>query len=116
MYIDAVYIPASLNVLPFSPQEGRIYQAPSEIPVGPSESDVSTTTYMTLLSIDVNATFKIYPEDFSPALPPGNFLAVPYAPGLTTMSQRCGNGSSLASCAAPFSATRPLDTHTGIGN
>lgn len=121
IYMDFVYLPKQAGVLPFDPTVGRVFQAPSVLPGGPSSQahrQAAPLVFQTMLSVDVNETFLVHPEDFAQGMEDaaGLWLAVPYAPGLRAMDARCRNSSELAACALPFGAASPLDAYVGIGD
>ena len=145
-YVDAVYLPIG-TVTGLNPTIGRIYQAPSFLADSPASaaaaaslaatrgnydlSYFSTTVpasapFLTLLSIDINASVSISPGMLTPDLSPTAvssragvagmvnwYVALPWARGFDVTAAECADGAPSTPCTVIFSPDQPLAVFTG---
>lgn len=114
--IDAVYLPTGSQPWPVA--RGRVFQAPSFLPLASNGSSAGLTTWTTILSVDVTSPFLLLPGFLYPSLAvaehgtSGTYAAVPWVRGgASAISAACADGQPASGCAATFDALNPLDLY-----
>lgn len=123
----AAAIDATFAITAGAAPAGSVWAAPAFIAGGPiaafpsfpiagSVDAVTGQPFFSILCVDVNVTFTLFPWDLSPdltGLTSGGYVAVPWSPGMVAVQQACADGAPASGCVTAFGPTAPLVLRTG---